>query len=121
VKVFVDGRSDFYGAQFDQKFLDVMNVKWNWETTLAKHRVHTVLLPVDAPPASALKLSAHWRVVYDDGVAIVFRSTATTTQTAGAVAEGSQVTAVQNGGFSAIARSRTPKPVIERSQSYARR
>jgi hypothetical protein len=73
-KVFVDGRSDFYGDEFEARFLDVWNVKYGWEQTLDGFGVDTVLLPVKAPLAGALKESSRWRVVFDDGVALVFRS-----------------------------------------------
>jgi hypothetical protein len=32
-KVFVDGRSDFYGDDFEAKYIDVQNVKYGWEKT----------------------------------------------------------------------------------------
>jgi len=62
-----------YGEAFNRQFLNVMNVKPGWRETLARHRVDTVLLPVDSPLTGALKESAVWRVSYDDGTAIVFR------------------------------------------------
>jgi hypothetical protein len=73
VKVFVDGRSDFYGPVFGQAYIDILNVKYDWEQTLAKYGVNTILMPVDAPLTGALKESRKWRVVYDDTRAIVFR------------------------------------------------
>ncbi|MCS7314513.1 MAG: hypothetical protein RMI94_10685 [Bryobacterales bacterium] len=72
-KAFVDGRSDFYGSRFNEAFLNTMNARWGWEQHLEKYGIETVLLPVDAPLAGALKASSAWRVVYDDGIAIVFR------------------------------------------------
>ena len=76
IRVFVDGRSDFYGAKFDQKYLDVMNVKYDWEQTLGEYGIDTILLPVEAPLAGALKQSPRWRAAYDDQIAIVFRAVA---------------------------------------------
>jgi hypothetical protein len=73
-KVFVDGRSDFYGAEFENKYVDVLNVKYDWEKTLGGFGVDTILLPPSAPLAGALKENSRWRVVYDDGVALIFRS-----------------------------------------------
>jgi hypothetical protein len=73
-KVYVDGRSDFYGGKFFQEYVDLMNVKYDWEQKLERYQVDTILLPPDAPLASAIKESRHWRVVYDDGDAIVFRA-----------------------------------------------
>ena len=75
-RVFVDGRSDFYGDDFEDKYIDVMNVKYGWEQTLARFNVDTVLLPPSAPLAGALKESQKWRVAYDDGIALVFRAVA---------------------------------------------
>jgi hypothetical protein len=72
-KVYVDGRSDFYGPKFGQAYMDVMSIKYDWQQTLAGYGVDTILLPVDAPLAGAVKESRRWRVVYDDGRAIVFR------------------------------------------------
>ena len=72
-KVFVDGRSDFYGATFDEKYIDVLNVKYDWEQNLSRYDVDTIVMPVDSALTGALKQSRSWRVVYDDGIAIVFR------------------------------------------------
>jgi hypothetical protein len=75
-RVFVDGRSDFYGGKFGQDFIDVMDVKYNWQQTLDRFAVDTILLPVDAPLTGALKESRRWRVAYDDSKVIVFRPAA---------------------------------------------
>ena len=75
-KVFVDGRSDFYGGKFGQEYIDVLQVKYNWQQTLDRYGVDTILLPCDAALSGALKESRRWRVAYDDGMAIVFRPAA---------------------------------------------
>jgi len=75
-KVFIDGRSDFYGPEFGRKYLDVMSVKHDWQQSLDRYGVDAVLLPVDSSLAGTLKESRRWRVAYDDGVAIVFRAAA---------------------------------------------
>jgi hypothetical protein len=74
-RVFVDGRSDFYGPAFEAEYADVLSARYNWEAVLAAYGVDTVILAVDAPLSSTLKNSSNWRAVYDDGVAIVFRAT----------------------------------------------
>jgi len=73
INVFVDGRSDFYGAAHEQLCQDVWNVRHDWEKKLARFRVDTLLVPAETPLAGALKESVRWRVAYDDGLAIVFR------------------------------------------------
>ena len=69
---FVDGRSDFYGDKFGEKYLDVLNVKFGWEEYLRQYGVDAILLSTTSPLAGAIKESSHWRVIYDDKVAIVF-------------------------------------------------
>jgi hypothetical protein len=89
-KVFVDGRSDFYGDDFNDKYIDVLNVKYGWEKTLSGFGVDTILMPPNAPLSGALKESSRWRPVYDDGIALVFRSASRT--------GGVQVSAANGGG-----------------------
>ena len=72
IRVFADGRSDFYGAGFVQSWVDATQAKRGWEDLLARFGIDAILLPVDLPLVSALKQSARWQVAYDDGTAILF-------------------------------------------------
>jgi hypothetical protein len=72
-KVFVDGRSDFYGDEFGERYLDLMNVKYDWQKTLDRYTIDTIVLSPKFALTSTLKISRDWRVVYDDGVSVVFR------------------------------------------------
>jgi hypothetical protein len=76
-KVFVDGRSDFYAAEFGGPYLRLLNPAYDWQAILAKYEFHLALLPVAWPLAALLKQSAQWQVQYDDGMAIVFERTGT--------------------------------------------
>ena len=71
-KVFVDGRSDFFGDDFGEKYIDIHNVRGGWEKTLAHFDVNTILMPPNTSLAGALKESSRWKVVYNDGIAMVF-------------------------------------------------
>ncbi|MDQ1473649.1 MAG: hypothetical protein QOJ99_5129 [Bryobacterales bacterium] len=75
-KVFLDGRADFYGPEFVAESGDIMGVHYNWEARMAAYDIDTAVLVADAPLAGALKGSQKWRVVYDDGLAVVFRKRA---------------------------------------------
>ncbi len=119
-KVYVDGRSDFYGRKFSEEFLDIVNGKYNWEKALSRHDVRTVLLRADASLASTLKESGRWRVVYDDGVAIVFRSAADLCATP-RTGSAEQVSAAPSGGVSVIARSPNMDRSDPRITNHARR
>jgi len=95
-KVFIDGRSDFYGARFSDKYIDVMNVKLGWEEHLNRYGVEAILLPVETPLGAALKESRRWCVVYDDSVAIIFRTVDSLRRDPGAPAGRTQVSAAGN-------------------------
>ena len=71
-KVFVDGRSDFYGEKVGNEYLSLMNADFKWSGISDKYGFDLMLLPVKWPLASVLKLSPQWRVVADDGTAILF-------------------------------------------------
>jgi len=72
-QVFIDGRSDFYGDEFSDRYLDLMNVRYGWQKTLDRYDIDTIVLSPEQALAGTLKVSRDWRVVYDDGVAVVFR------------------------------------------------
>jgi hypothetical protein len=97
-KVFVDGRSDFYGQDFEQKYRDVMAVQYDWQQSLSRYKVDTIVLSTKTALAGAIKQSGHWRTVYDDTVAIVFRAVPERAM------ETQQVSAGTNGG-----KNRDPK------------
>jgi hypothetical protein len=71
-KVFVDGRSDFYGQAFGEEYISLMNADFKWDQIVKRYGFDLMLLPVNWPLASVLKLSPEWRVVADDGTAILF-------------------------------------------------
>ncbi|HXJ40858.1 MAG TPA: hypothetical protein VNH18_16375 [Bryobacteraceae bacterium] len=75
-KVFVDGRSDFYGDDFGERYLDLMNVKWGWQNTLDKYSIDTIVISPKFSLTSTLKISPDWRLVYDDKISLVFRRAA---------------------------------------------
>jgi len=71
-KVFMDGRSDFYGPEIGDQYLHATGGTWDWAKILDKYQFQSVLLPVDRPLSQLLKMDANWRVVEDDGKRILF-------------------------------------------------
>jgi hypothetical protein len=109
MRVFIDGRSDFYGSDFEQKYIDALNANSGWERTLARFGVNTILLPPSTPLTGALKECSRWRLVYDDGVALVFRSVSRsggeTVSAVGGIRRGREITKTQAGGLTTITKS----------------
>jgi len=99
-RVFIDGRSDFYGARFGEEFGGLVRGRWDWQSKLERHGVEMAVLRADGPLASLMKESGRWQVVYDDGIAIVFRragAEARQVQLAGSSSAGDVIAGSRNG------------------------
>ena len=72
-KVFIDGRSDFYGESLGTEYLHLLQGAYDWRTILDRERFDVALLPVNWPLAEILKLDPSWQVIKDDSHAILFR------------------------------------------------
>jgi len=70
-KVFIDGRSDFYGPEIGQQYLRMTNGTWDWAALMAKNNFNLVLLPIESPLVQLLKRDPGWRIVEDDGARIL--------------------------------------------------
>jgi len=70
-KVYVDGRSDFYGPAVGNEFLHAVNGAPDWQQVMNQRAFQVVLLPVDTPLVQLLKQSREWRVTDDDGKQIL--------------------------------------------------
>jgi len=75
-KVFIDGRSDFYGSEFGEEYLRLLTVQEGWNKTLDRYAIDTIVLAPKAALTTLLKVSRDWHVVYDDHYSIVFRRNA---------------------------------------------
>src|SRR5215470_7189696 len=72
VRVFDDGRTDFYGPGFVEEGLHVGEARPDWAEILARYRVNGVLVPSDSPLVTVLRERADWKLVYSDRVALLF-------------------------------------------------
>ena len=71
-KVFVDGRTDFYGEQLLEEFSDVTALHSNWTQILTKYDVAWTLMPADHRLNAALPLLG-WQAIYTNNVTTIFR------------------------------------------------
>jgi hypothetical protein len=69
-RVYFDGRSDFYGAAFLKQYGRLVQVRPGWQEYWNSCRFTQALLPKDAPLIPALE-SIGWRLVYQDGTAVI--------------------------------------------------
>lgn len=70
-RVFIDGRSDFYGPALGAQYLDALTAQHGWEQIFAQYRFDVALLPAEWPLATVLKAHPGWRLDYDDGQALL--------------------------------------------------
>jgi hypothetical protein len=70
--VFIDGRSDFYGPQIGELYLQTAYARGDWRGRLERYGVRLVLAPKEWPLADLLGGAGDWRRVDQDGQAVLF-------------------------------------------------
>jgi hypothetical protein len=71
-RVFVDGRSDFYGPEIGNVYLRTVYGRSDWRAALDRYAVSAVLAERRWPLADLLRDGTGWRVVDEDGIAVLF-------------------------------------------------
>ena len=72
-RVFVDGRTDFYGEALIRQFDDTASLRTNWMDALTQYNVSWTLMPTDHRLNLALALLPGWERVYSNEVATIYR------------------------------------------------
>ena len=70
LRVFDDGRTDFYGPDFVNEGLRAWDADPDWSRVLDRYKGNAALLPVDSALASVMRERDDWKPVYQDGVAL---------------------------------------------------
>ena len=68
LKVFFDGRSDLYGAEFLKQYARMTQARPGWQEIWNRYGFTHALMPNDYPLLAALEQNG-WRVLYRDGTA----------------------------------------------------
>ena len=71
-RVFMDGRSDFYGPDIAKDYIKAMDVRAGWREVLDKYEFRLALTPRDRALCEVLKTDPHWRVIDQDKLAVLF-------------------------------------------------
>ncbi|MBK9168319.1 MAG: hypothetical protein IPM24_12735 [Bryobacterales bacterium] len=87
LRVFTDGRSDFYGRELGLEYVRMLNGRHDWESLMDRYGFDLALVPVKVPLAELLKRHPGWTVVEDDGKAILFEKVAASLMDSGISAE----------------------------------
>ena len=73
-KVFVDGRSDLFGSAQIQDYAHILGAYPDVGSQLRKYAIDGVMIKPDSSLATVLKMSPNWRLIFDDGMAVIFRA-----------------------------------------------
>ncbi len=71
-RVFIDGRSDMYGATQINDYRKIADGQPQWQETLDKYNISWVFFDPRAPIAAILKSQTNWSLIYSDKVASIF-------------------------------------------------
>ena len=70
-RVFIDGRADLYGDAVFQEFMQTYLLTKDWQQTLNRWQIATVIVPPESALASGLRNYPGWSVRYEDRQAVV--------------------------------------------------
>ncbi len=71
-RVVVDDRHDMYGSEYMKRYLKIVDGNWDWQQQLQATGARSALVPTTSAIGSLLRLTPEWRLVYDDGQALLF-------------------------------------------------
>jgi hypothetical protein len=71
-RVFIDGRSDFYGPAVGRDYLRLLEGRPGWESLFRKYEFGTALLPASSPLAALLDRDPAWQRLDSDAVGILY-------------------------------------------------
>jgi hypothetical protein len=71
-RVFIDGRSDYYGEEIGKAYLAIIEGRPGWRELFQRYSFDTVLCPHDLPLVSLLQVSPEWRQVDSDRDSVLF-------------------------------------------------
>jgi hypothetical protein len=70
-KVFMDGRSDFYGDAIGRDYLTILEARPGWREALERYKVNMILVPPETPLIDLLSYNPGWRVLHRDDQAVL--------------------------------------------------
>ncbi len=75
-KVFIDGQTDFYGADLTRQHGRIGSLSAGWRDLLRRWKIEIVLVPSSATLAHELVRDPHWRIWHCDSTAVLLLRTA---------------------------------------------
>ncbi len=74
-RVFLDGRTDFFGQAMAQEYLTLLNASPGWNQLVERYEFDRFLLPAASPLAEALRFQSGWQAhEFEPGIVLYERS-----------------------------------------------
>src|SRR5258705_8793598 len=54
-RIFVDGRSDFFGQQISEDYIQILKGQYGWDALMKRYDLNAALVPSQSPIASLLR------------------------------------------------------------------
>jgi hypothetical protein len=71
-RVFIDGRTDMYGADRMKEYLTLAHAMPGWKKIVDKYAFSSILFDTHSPLANALAEDGDWRLIHSDPLASIF-------------------------------------------------
>ena len=63
----IDGRTDRFGAEYIERYLDALELKGSWRSVIATSAPTSALLHQDSPLVHVLSSEFDWRIIGKEG------------------------------------------------------
>ena len=70
-RVFIDGQTDFYGAELVNEYLTTLRVQNGWQDILQKYDISWAIIPTNFPLVATLQDKLGWQIIYQDNTATI--------------------------------------------------
>jgi hypothetical protein len=74
-KIFVDGRCDFFGKEMSEQYVQILKGHYGWDVLMERYDFDAALVPSQSALTSLLRLTPNWRVIEENGQAVLFQRT----------------------------------------------
>jgi hypothetical protein len=71
-RVFIDGRTDMYGADRMKEYLTLAHAMPGWKEIIDKYAFSSILFDTHSPLSSILAEDRNWKLIYSDPLASLF-------------------------------------------------
>jgi hypothetical protein len=72
VRVFVDDRTDVYGAFVADDYVPVLTARPGWRDVFARYDIDSAVVAAATPCAALLRAAPDWEVAFEDGQNVIF-------------------------------------------------